>query len=139
MTVPNLDLNLGTLGAMVYIGFYLLLEPVAGAAITPIILGWTAYARHFTSQQALSSAFNKNAVAIHIVCWLVQFIGHGVYEGRSPALMDNLVQALFLAPFFVFMEVLFKFGYRPELKRRVDLEVAAELKKLEAAKAKKKM
>lgn len=24
--------------------------------------------------------------------WIFQFIGHGVYEHRAPALMDNLVQ-----------------------------------------------
>jgi stalled ribosome alternative rescue factor ArfA len=40
------------------------------------------------------------AVAVHVVSWIAQFVGHGKYEGRKPALLDNLVQALFLAPLF---------------------------------------
>ena len=39
--------------------------------------------------------------------WIAQFIGHGVFEGKAPALFDNLVQALVSAPFFVHLEVLF--------------------------------
>ena len=67
--------------------------------------------------------------------WIAQFVGHGVYEGRAPALLDNLVQALVLAPFFVFMEALFKFGYRPELQKRVGEAVDKEIKKFKAEQA----
>ena len=28
----------------------------------------------------------------HVIGWIAQFIGHGVFEGRKPALMDNLLQ-----------------------------------------------
>ena len=28
----------------------------------------------------------------HVIGWVAQFIGHGVFEGRKPALMDNLLQ-----------------------------------------------
>ena len=69
------------------------------------------------------------STAVFIVSWIAQFIGHGVYEGRAPALLDNLMQALVLAPFFVFMEALFKFGYRPELQKRVNDAVEKEVKK----------
>ena len=51
--------------------------------------------------------------------------------------MDNLLQALVLAPFFVFMEGLFKLGYRPELQKRVNAEVEKEVKRVKAAKAAK--
>ena len=33
----------------------------------------------------------KYAIGLHIVCWLAQFYGHGVHEGRAPALLDNLL------------------------------------------------
>lgn len=69
--------------------------------------------------------------------WIAQFIGHGAFEGRAPALLDNLVQAFVLAPFFVFMEFLFKFGYRPELQRRVNDAVEKEIKRVKAEKAAK--
>jgi len=50
-------------------------------------------------------------------------------------LLDNLVQALVLAPFFVWMEVLFKLGYRPELRARVDKVVEKEVEKFRKSKA----
>jgi len=133
LTVPNLPLNAATISGILYSGFYMLLEPVAGSVLLPLILGWTAYANHLTS----TYTYNANAVGIivEIVAWLAQFIGHGVYEGRAPALLDNLVQALVLAPFFVFMELLFKFGYRPELQKRVNEAVEKEVKRVRAAKA----
>lgn len=61
--------------------------------------------------------------------WLAQFIGHGVFEKRAPALLDNLVQAFLLAPLFVWMEILFFFGYRPELKERFEKGVELEILK----------
>ena len=82
----------------------------------------------------MPSTINKAAIAIQIVSWIAQFVGHGVYEGRAPALLDNLVQALVLAPFFVFMEALFHFGYRPELQKRVNEAVEKEIKKVNAEK-----
>lgn len=132
LTIPNLPLNLGTLGAIIYSGFYILLEPVAGTTTVPIILGWTAYANHLTNTNAATA--NKVAIITEIVAWAAQFFAHGVFEKRAPALLDNLLQAVVLAPFFVWMEFLFKFGYRPELQARVEKEVQKELKKFEAQK-----
>lgn len=31
------------------------------------------------------------AGTIHAVCWIAQFLGHGVAEKRAPALFDNLL------------------------------------------------
>jgi len=31
------------------------------------------------------------AAAVHVVCWLAQFYGHGVHEGRAPAVLDNVL------------------------------------------------
>jgi len=133
LTIPNLEPNLGVLVALVYSTLYILLEPVAGSILAPIIMGVTAYSNHLTKVAPHST--NTAAIAIHVVCWIAQFIGHGVFEGRAPALLDNLVQALFLAPFFVWMELLFKFGYRPELQARVNKEVEKNLAKLNAQKS----
>ncbi len=133
LTIPNLPLDAATIGAILYSGFYILLEPVAGSILLPIIIGWTAYAHHLTS--TIPSISNKLAIGIELFAWIAQFIGHGVYEGRAPALLDNLVQALVLAPFFVFMEMLFFFGYRPELQKRVNEGVSKEILKFRTAKS----
>lgn len=133
LTIPNLPLNLGTLAAIGYSGFYILLEPVAGSMLLPVIIGWTAYANYLMANY--SSSATTYGIAVNIVAWIAQFVGHGKFEGRAPALLDNLVQALVLAPFFVFMEFLFKCGYRPELQKRVSEAVEKEIKKVKAAKA----
>ncbi|XP_052878426.1 2-hydroxy-palmitic acid dioxygenase mpo1-like isoform X2 [Gossypium arboreum] len=56
----------------------------------------------------------KVVLAVQLFCWIGQFIGHGVFEKRAPALLDNLVQAFIMAPFFVLFEALQTFfGYEP--------------------------
>ena len=106
------------------------MEPVAGGMLAPLLLGGTAYANHLTSTYGMKA--NYIAIGVHIFSWLAQFVGHGIFEGRAPALLDNLVQAIFLAPLFVWLEILFAFGYRPELKARLDESVEKELTKLKA-------
>lgn len=133
LTIPNLPLTLGTIGALGYSIFYILLEPVAGTILLPIIMGWTAYSHHLVATYGSTSV--KAAIGVEIFSWVAQFIGHGVYEGRAPALLDNLVQALVLAPFFVFMEMLFICGYRPELQKRVNEAVSKEILKFRQDKA----
>jgi uncharacterized membrane protein YGL010W len=132
LTIPNYPLNAGSIAAILYAGFYMLLEPVAGTVLLPMIIGWTAYANYLTS----TYTYNANAISIgvEIFAWSAQFVGHGVFEGRAPALLDNLLQAAVLAPFFVFIEVLFKFGYRPELQKRVNEAVEKEVKKFRSQK-----
>lgn len=81
------------------------------------------------------TATNQWSIAIFLVSWILQFVGHGKFEGRAPALLDNLFQAIFLAPLFVWLELLFMLGYRPELKARVDKAVAVEVAKFRSQKA----
>lgn len=127
-----MPLNAGTIGSILYSGFYILLEPVAGTILLPVIIGWTAFANYLTTNHTYSA--NTTAIAVEIISWIAQFVGHGVFEKRQPALFDNLLQAFVLAPFFVFMEALFAMGYRPELQKRVSIEVEKEIKKFKAAK-----
>lgn len=70
------------------------------------------------------SQFTQIALGVHIVCWLAQFYGHAVHEKRAPALTDNLLQALVLAPFFVVFEVAFALGYKLEIKKNMNNKAA---------------
>ncbi|KAI9663691.1 MAG: hypothetical protein M1821_007181 [Bathelium mastoideum] len=133
-SLPSIPLNLGTAAAASYATLYVLMEPVAGALIAPLILGSAVYGSYLTTTYGATA--NYWAGGIQIVSWVAQFVGHGIFEGRAPALLDNLVQALFLAPLFVWLEVLFFFGYRPELKSRLDKSVEQELSKLRASEKK---
>ncbi|KAK5117697.1 hypothetical protein LTR62_005120 [Meristemomyces frigidus] len=135
LTVPHLPANFGTIICISYSALYILMEPVAGAMLAPLLLGGTAYANHLTSAYGMKA--NYIALGIHLTSWIAQFVGHGVFEGRAPALLDNLVQALFLAPFFVWLEILFMCGYRPELKSRLDQSVKVEVERFKAEKVAK--
>ncbi|KAB8071436.1 hypothetical protein BDV29DRAFT_179187 [Aspergillus leporis] len=130
----NLPPNLGAVAALVYSTFYILLEPVAGTLIAPIILGFAAFANHLLATHGTD--MNYWFAGIHVGSWLLQFVGHGAFEGRAPALLDNLVQALLLAPLFIWMEILFFFGYRPELKARYDQSVQKEIATFKEKKSK---
>ncbi|KAF2756706.1 DUF962-domain-containing protein [Pseudovirgaria hyperparasitica] len=126
-SIPYFPINIGTIAAFLYAILFILLEPVAGGLIAPLILGCTAYGAHLVER--LGQPVNNWAIGIHVFSWIAQFIGHGKFEGRAPALLDNLVQALFFAPLFVWLEVLFAFGYRPELKARMEQGVKEEVAK----------
>jgi uncharacterized membrane protein YGL010W len=108
------------------------MEPVAGGLVFPLIMSGTIYSNHLLSVHGPLA--NKVAGGIFVASWIAQFVGHGKFEGRAPALLDNLVQALFLAPFFVWMEFLFMLGYRPELKSRLDKAVLVEIEKFKKEK-----
>lgn len=135
LSIPYFDLNLGTISALLYSGYYILLEPVAGSMLLPAILGWTAYSNYLMT--VCPSTALKGAAVVEVVSWAAQLLGHALFEGRAPALLDNVLSAFVLAPFFVFMEVLFTFGYRPELQKRMDLSVHQEIEKFKAKKANK--
>ncbi|KAH9859456.1 hypothetical protein IAQ61_011237 [Plenodomus lingam] len=130
LTRLSLPLNLGTLTALTYSTLYLLLSPnLAGLSLTPLLLGAASLANRLPTRFP-RRAVNSIAAAVHVASWILQFIGHGKFEGRKPALLDNLVQALFLAPLFVWYEVLFKMGFYGGLKRGVEEGVRAEVGRL---------
>ncbi|RSL43139.1 hypothetical protein CEP54_015205 [Fusarium duplospermum] len=104
--------------------------PFAGFLLAAFCMGGAAFG-NYLRQQSPETTF-QGALALHVVCWIFQFIGHGKFEGRAPALLDNLIQAIFLAPMFVWLEMLFKLGYRPELQARVNKKVQVEIEKFKA-------
>jgi uncharacterized membrane protein YGL010W len=54
-------------------------------------------------------------VALFVGGWALQFLGHH-YEGKRPALIDNLFQG-FIGPMFLVAEALVATGRRPDLAR----------------------
>lgn len=57
--------------------------------------------------------------------WAAQFVGHGVFEGRRPALVDSFVDAISTAPLFVFIEGVLGLGGWPALRRKLEAADAA--------------
>ncbi|KAG0356933.1 hypothetical protein BC939DRAFT_443652 [Gamsiella multidivaricata] len=129
---PNASLLL----MVAYTSYYIKLDKVAGLLTAPLFLGLARYATKF---QLTNPNADKIALGVHIAAWIAQFIGHGVYEKRAPKLLDNLLQALVLAPYFVVYEVLFYFGYRPQLKQELDVLIKADVAQFRAKKAAEKL
>ncbi|OZJ02552.1 hypothetical protein BZG36_04502 [Bifiguratus adelaidae] len=117
--------NLAFFGMVVYAAYYLALDPVAGLIATPILFYCVRTATNFLHTQHHAVTI---ALAIHVFSWIAQFVGHGVYEKRKPKLLDNLVQALILAPYFVLFEILFFLGYRPKLHAEWQADVEKDVR-----------
>lgn len=116
--------NLAFFTVVFYLTYYAILDPIAAVSIererfaffdspiweilyqsiaSPILL-----AMSYTSTQFLATnpKANKIALAIHIISWIFQFLGHGLAEKRSPKLLDNLVQGNTFHPFFWNLELM---------------------------------
>jgi len=113
-----------------------MLEPTAALLYLPQLATSVLTATTF----AHSTDYNEKGISIglHIAAWLAQFAGHAFAEKKAPALLDDLSGALVLAPFFVHLEILFKFGYNPQLHRRIENLVGKKITEMRVAQGRKK-
>lgn len=66
-------------------------------------------------------------IGIHIFGWVAQFLGHGFFEERAPAILTNVL-LFWVAGFFQAFDVMnYVFGYRNEEKKELDKFVFAEI------------
>jgi uncharacterized membrane protein YGL010W len=94
----TLDVGIGLVMAVVMLMVWYAAEALAGA-LGPTST-WIGFA------------------ALFVGGWALQFVGHH-YEGKRPALLDNLFQA-FVGPMFLVAEVLVVTGHRPDLATAVE-------------------
>eukprot|EP01134_Creolimax_fragrantissima_P003312 CFRG3312T1 len=133
--------------ASIYIIYYLIIDPVGGILASCIVaacfISANAFSMHVwddTISNMMPTSFLQDlhawqaAALLHVSLWIAQFWGHGVHEGRAPALLDNPAQAFLMAPYFVFLEAVFPFGYKTEMHSRVMQQVSSNIKQFEAKK-----
>lgn len=65
-----------------------------------------------------TSAWLGSSVAVFVLGWVLQFIGH-YFEGKKPAFVDDLV-GLLIGPLFVMAELLFLLGFAKSLQQQID-------------------
>ena len=115
-SIGGLPVTLATLFLAAILLLYVVAVPVIGvvATVVHIPLLWLAHdiAMRDGGQMWMITA------ACFVGGWIIQFVGH-VFEGRRPALFDNLVQ-VFMAPGFLVAEALFACGVLRDLQK--DLE-----------------
>ncbi|KAG1907491.1 uncharacterized protein F5891DRAFT_374127 [Suillus fuscotomentosus] len=130
----SFDLNTSAVVAAIYLGYYIILEPFAALLYAPqiVLLLLTATA-HAHRPDGI-----RDAIIVQVISWIAQFLGHGLAEGRAPALLDNIVGALVLAPFFVHLELMFMLGYRPALHKQLQNDIGIEIAKMRKAQGDKR-
>ena len=121
------------LAAAVMVWYFLLDVPLALAmlGVTLVLL----YSGNAIADQGSAAGWAWFAI-LFVGGWALQLVGH-VFEGRKPALVDNLV-GIFIAPVFLVAEVFFALGYKPKLHaaaqaRALRMRAAAADSKLTAA------
>jgi uncharacterized membrane protein YGL010W len=99
----------------VLLAYYLVLDIPLGLAMCAVfaLMLWGAEPLSQASLGISAALF----LVLFVVGWALQLWGH-VYEGRKPALVDNLFQ-VFVAPIFLAAEVFFALGYKPGLHKAV--------------------
>ncbi|CAO3674952.1 unnamed protein product [Rhizopus microsporus] len=91
-----------------YIVYYVILDPIAATLYTPILL----YMCHSaTNYYKTNPNANKIAIVIHIISWILQLLGHGLAEKRSPKFLDNVVQGKRDITFFFYISVMQTFCF----------------------------
>jgi uncharacterized membrane protein YGL010W len=115
--VPILGISWAVVVAIAALIGWVTLERVVGAAMVVVIVPMLIVAEWLAGIGNATAAWVTFAV-FFTGGWIFQLVGH-VWEGRRPALTDNLFQA-FIGPMFIMAEVLIALGLKPDLKAIID-------------------
>ncbi|UTW59234.1 DUF962 domain-containing protein [Kordiimonas sp. SCSIO 12603] len=116
-------LNLATVLMAGLLLFYILSAPLVGTIAT-FIYGGLLYFANIVGQTNMEIVLKIFGV-FFVGGWAIQFTGH-IYEGRKPALFDNILQ-IFMAPSFLIAEVLFLLKLEKGLKAEIEERMPAYL------------
>ncbi|PWY55817.1 hypothetical protein DGG96_09890 [Legionella qingyii] len=108
--------NLACLATLIALIYYFRLHWQLALALTPIMLILLLIANWF-SQDGPTTLSIWSFVFFFIVGWGLQLYGHYL-EGKKPAFMVNLSQAL-IAPLFLVAELFFMAGFMQSLKDQI--------------------
>ena len=98
------------------LAYYLALDLWLGLAMC-VVMGVLLWAGQSIADQGALAGWTWFG-SLFVGGWILQLIGH-VFEGRKPALADNLFQ-IFVAPIFLCAELFFALGYKPRLHSAVE-------------------
>ena len=107
------------LGAV--LAYYFLLD-VPLALVTTAAVGALFFAAKLAAATGMASGWIWSGV-FFVGGWVFQLVGH-VFEGRRPALSDNLFQ-IFIAPIFLVAEAFFALGLKRDLLKKIETKLAS--------------
>ena len=83
--------------------------PHKGSSI-PLLFAASAIASHVNILSVWVTA-----VGLFVLGWALQILGHRLFEGNRPTLLDNPVQML-ISPMYIFAKLFVALGLRPDLE-----------------------
>lgn len=103
IVIYNEFINLTFFISLLYGFYYLVLDLYLGKFMFLfMLLNWfTTYLFYYNTQSPIFWA-----LAINIFSWVIQILGHKLFEGNQPAFMDSLIQSFLIAPMFVLIDVI---------------------------------
>lgn len=104
--------------ALIYVLYTMVLNPTLGLAFSPFVFCYHAASRALCDYAGPSGVVPL-AGTLNFIGWFAQIVGHYAFEGKSPAFMNSLVQSLLAAPIVIWLELIFSFGFLPDLKARM--------------------
>ncbi len=119
VTVATSEAGVLTLAGLlitVLLLMYLVSAPLVGL-VAALIYSMLLYLAEQIGAMGTSTALITFAV-LFVGGWIIQFWGHA-YEGRKPALFDNILQ-IFMAPSFLIAEILFALGLQKGLQAEIE-------------------
>ncbi len=119
VTVATFEVGVLTLAGLmitILLLMYLYSAPLVGAVAVVIYMA-LLYAAEQIGAMGTSIALITFGV-LFVGGWIIQFWGHA-FEGRKPALFDNLLQ-IFMAPSFLIAEILFALGLEKGLQAEIE-------------------
>lgn len=122
ISIAGVEVSYALMVALAVLGLWISLDLAIGLGMalflapSLLIAEWLAFSSKETSVWSVFAVFFVGG-------WILQLWGH-VYEGRRPALISNLFQAL-IGPMFLVAELFFALGWKQDLKRRID-EILAD-------------
>jgi len=115
------DLSLAHLFLGAVLAYYFLLD-VSLALATAVAVGALFLAAKLAAGTGIASGWIWFGV-FFAGGWIFQLVGH-VFEGRRPALADNLFQ-IFIAPIFLVAEAFFALGLKRDLLKKIETKLAS--------------
>ena len=120
-TLAGMDVTAAMVLVALVLAYYFALDTALAAAMTAFTGALLAAAHWVAVSHPPVVAWSAFA-GCFVGGWIMQLLGH-VFEGRRPALVDNLWQ-VFVAPIFLMAEVFFALGLKSGVRRRVRARVA---------------
>jgi uncharacterized membrane protein YGL010W len=113
VTLFGLQTNAAALMVVPVLIYWILLDVALGLAIVGAAIVLLLAAAAISSHASVAAVWTIS-IALIVIGVAVQIIGHQVFEGRRPSLVDNPIH-LFLGPMFVMAKLFIALGFRNDL------------------------